>query len=307
MNQKRDLNRISMMLVVFNIVMGLTTVIVSVVMEGAGLTMEHMGRDGSLFYEFGPVSGYLAGLLAGILVIVIFSKKVLFLHSVDVQNKHMGILDFFTAVMILFGFQMFYSIFSTTVEQILNQCGLSLQSEIDAATGMGMNVSMVLYTVIAGPVAEELVFRGVLLRSFEKYGKVFAIVCSAFLFGAYHGNFLQGMFAFTTGVLFAYIAEEYSIRWSIALHLLNNFTTIALGYAQKLVGEGKLDGAANLLFLVCMIGTVLWLVKNRKAVKQYISGNPMVPGTLWIAATRPAFLVFIGYEVLLACAGVRRI
>ena len=53
-----------------------------------------------------------------------------------------------------------------------------------------------------------------------------------------HGNFPQGLFAVAAGVVFGYIASEYSIRWSIALHILNNVIfSEALGKLAKLLPE----------------------------------------------------------------------
>ena len=72
-------------------------------------------------------------------------------------------------------------------------------------------VSLALYTAVAAPVTEELLFRGAVLRSLQPYGKRFAIFCSALLFGLVHQNLTQTPFAFGFGLLAGYVAVEYSI------------------------------------------------------------------------------------------------
>lgn len=64
--------------------------------------------------------------------------------------------------------------------------------------------------------------RGFLMRRFEKYGKGFAVIVSAVLFGVMHGNPLQIVMN-AVGLILGYIAIEYSIKWSIILHIANNF------------------------------------------------------------------------------------
>lgn len=49
-----------------------------------------------------------------------------------------------------------------------------------------LQVTLVAAAVVLGPVTEELMYRGVLLRSLESRGKVFAIVVSSAVFAAVH-------------------------------------------------------------------------------------------------------------------------
>ena len=80
----------------------------------------------------------------------------------------------------------------------------------------------ILYVAVVAPVVEELLFRGAVLRSFQPFGKRFAIVFSALLFGLFHGNLIQIPFAFLTGLVLGYTAVEYSIVWAMLLHFINN-------------------------------------------------------------------------------------
>ena len=101
--------------------------------------------------------------------------------------------------------------------------GTTLQSPTsDNISEASTNIWMWLYVGLAAPVAEELVFRGVLMRGLKPLGRNFAIVTSALMFGLFHDDVVQGLFAFGCGLLFGFVAMEYSLVWSIVLHVFNN-------------------------------------------------------------------------------------
>lgn len=57
---------------------------------------------------------------------------------------------------------------------------------IAAADTVFLQVTLVVAAVVLGPVTEELMYRGVLLRALESRGKVFALVLSAVIFAVVH-------------------------------------------------------------------------------------------------------------------------
>jgi len=80
----------------------------------------------------------------------------------------------------------------------------------------------IVYIVLVGPFIEELIFRGAILRRLAPYGVNFAIVTQALLFGLYHLNLYQGVFAFAVGLILGYVAVHFSLKWALLLHMLNN-------------------------------------------------------------------------------------
>lgn len=78
--------------------------------------------------------------------------------------------------------------------------------------------------VIAAPILEELLFRGVILDGLLKnYEPWKAIGFSAFLFALVHGNLAQGIGAFVIGLLIGWIYwKTQSIIPGIIVHFLNN-------------------------------------------------------------------------------------
>lgn len=88
-----------------------------------------------------------------------------------------------------------------------------------------VTVGLFLYAVLLGPVSEELIFRGVTMRQFEKCLPFWAAnLMQALLFGVFHMNMLQGVYAFCLGILLGYVCKKGgSIYHAILLHMLFNF------------------------------------------------------------------------------------
>ncbi len=87
-------------------------------------------------------------------------------------------------------------------------------------------VSAVWVTVSVGAIAEELLFRGLLLSSLKEKNQHAAVWGSTILFGAYHllsGDFLGAFCALCFGFALAvYVARFSSVLPCIAAHLLTN-------------------------------------------------------------------------------------
>ncbi len=88
-----------------------------------------------------------------------------------------------------------------------------------------ITVGLFLYSVLLGPVSEELIFRGVTMRQLEKCLPFWAAnLIQALLFGIFHMNMLQGVYAFCLGAVLGYLCKKGgSIYHSILLHIFYNF------------------------------------------------------------------------------------
>lgn len=81
-----------------------------------------------------------------------------------------------------------------------------------------------LVIVIFAPIAEELLFRKLLIDRTIKYGQGISILTSALFFGLFHGNLNQFVYAFTIGAVFAYVySKTGKIHYTILMHMLINF------------------------------------------------------------------------------------
>ena len=165
---------------------------------------------------------YLFAVPVGLLIFWLYRKKQLF--STDLRHKKRAMTPkaFLILTSLLLLAQTFFNLFSQFFEYFLNIFGLSIMSSVEAASADSTTWTMFLYSAIVGPISEELIFRVAGLRTFEKYGKVFAISFSSLLFGIFHGNLPQIIFATFVGFIFSYVTLEYSVFWAIGLHIFNN-------------------------------------------------------------------------------------
>lgn len=83
---------------------------------------------------------------------------------------------------------------------------------------------MMAYSVIVAPICEELIFRGVTMQYAKKAMPFWvANLFQALLFGIYHMNVIQGVYAFVIGVMLGYICEKGgSLYLSILFHMIFN-------------------------------------------------------------------------------------
>ncbi|MFR4352825.1 MAG: type II CAAX prenyl endopeptidase Rce1 family protein [Roseburia sp.] len=88
-----------------------------------------------------------------------------------------------------------------------------------------ISIAMLVYSVLLAPFCEELAFRGITMRQAQKCLPFWAAnLMQAALFGAFHMNMIQGVYAFFLGLILGYVAQKSnSIHSAIVLHLLFNF------------------------------------------------------------------------------------
>jgi membrane protease YdiL (CAAX protease family) len=81
-----------------------------------------------------------------------------------------------------------------------------------------------LYASIVAPIAEELIFRKLLLDKLRRYGDLPAILMTGLAFGLFHMNLAQFFYAAALGFIFAYVTiRTNTVRYSILLHCMINF------------------------------------------------------------------------------------
>ncbi|EKY26182.1 CPBP family intramembrane glutamic endopeptidase [Clostridium celatum] len=103
----------------------------------------------------------------------------------------------------------------------------NFNSIINILTIRGLPETILIIGIIT-PIAEELLFRGLvyntLLKSFPILPTIFI---QAFLFGICHGNIIQCIYTTFLGIVFGYlIYKTKSLYSSIIAHISNNLTAI---------------------------------------------------------------------------------
>ena len=107
----------------------------------------------------------------------------------------------------------------------------------DVRTEPPQGVPGTLRSLLVLPLAEELVFRGALLRLLRPLGEHPANLCQAVLFAALHGTLTEKCYALGMGLIFGWAAEQTdSPAPGVVLHILNNGLVLARALAERGMG-----------------------------------------------------------------------
>jgi membrane protease YdiL (CAAX protease family) len=113
--------------------------------------------------------------------------------------------------------------------------------------------------VIAAPILEEVVFRGVLLEGMlKRYSPIKAIFWSAFIFGLVHLNPWQFIGALAIGMFIGWVYWKTGSLWPcILMHFANNLVGFIMMYYTKNITEITFGNISNNIVLLCIyIGCV---------------------------------------------------
>lgn len=245
------------------------------------------------------------GITAGVLLLFLYARKRLPLKTAFQKEQAMTGKKFLLIFCTFMSGQLIFSLLGNLLEAALNLCGLTAMGQLEAASAQSTTLSMLLYSGLFAPVAEELIYRGFVLRSLERYGRTFAIAASAALFGIMHGNLFQMLFAFLVGLVLGYTALTYSIRWSILLHIINNlifgeFLSWLLSPLSAAVQDYIYRGI-NILFFAT---AAFWLLKRRDRIVQYLQKHRSDKKCWLHTFTAAAMLLFVVYHLWLAVSGI---
>lgn len=258
LEHKNVLKKISSNIGLSLVVVTLVSFVLTFIIEGilmAVSVMNHTGggsfnisilTDSTILWAIQLVVMVIAD-LAGILLFWKLSKlrvKSFFARPVDgVENTIKGTVVFYGVmivgmVLVNIILQMFYALF--------NYYPLSPDFNVSASEPVAL-VFYLLATCVAAPILEEILFRGFVLRSLQKFGNVFAILISGILFGLFHGNLEQTIPTALGGIVLAYIAvKSNSIVPCVVAHFFNN----ALSSAFMIFSQYYPEQTANLVILL---------------------------------------------------------
>lgn len=150
-------------------------------------------------------------------------------------------------------------------------------AEILYAPGL---VEQILYVGILVPILEEIVFRRFVFRFIRKrlsFG--WAMIVSSVVFGAYHGNLVQFVYAGLCGLLLAYVYEIYdSLKAPIIAHISMNITACLLtqfGVFEWIMKNVLREVSITLLcvFVFVIFLLVIQKMDVTKVLKKYCKDN----------------------------------
>lgn len=138
----------------------------------------------------------------------------------------------------------------------------------------GSAVELLLTVVIAAPLLEELLFRGIVLRSLQKVLPVWiSILLSAIMFGAYHMNLVQAVYAAFMGIIAGIIYHKTNrLKYPIIVHAANNFIGAMQSFIPSKAGSLMVD-MFSLIMIIPMCYIIYHLLKNNTAKQGYMIKN----------------------------------
>lgn len=134
------------------------------------------------------------------------------------------------------GCQFFSSGIMSMLQQYLKESFTDYAKQVQELTS-GNDIVVLLLMLVIAPVTEELVFRGVILhKTGREIPFLGANILQALLFGIYHWNIIQGVYAAVIGFLFGVVYRKYrTILAPILLHMIIN----ASSFLILILPEGK--------------------------------------------------------------------
>lgn len=128
-------------------------------------------------------------------------------------------------------------------------------------------------TVILPPLVEETIFRGLILQYLKRAGACFIVanLIQAVLFGAFHMNLVQGIYAGALGFILGYLAWRYeSLAAPVVMHaLFNLFGTVLVDLENQFLP----DFVLGLLVLVSVPLLAIVLVMMHYGIGEKKKGN----------------------------------
>ena len=235
--------------------------------------------------------GYVAAVLVSFAILSAWKGRDYWKQQVFVKSGTMKFRTFGCFLLLCMGAQMANTVWITVLELVMNLFGGSVMPILESVSGDSDTFSMFLYASILAPIWEELLFRGCVLRSLRPYGKRFAIFGSAVLFGLFHGNLLQAPYALLMGLALGYVTVEYSIRWSILLHMFNNLVLADLLTRLTASWSDMAYGTLNaILFGGGAVLSVCILCVKRREIRAYRKGEWMDRRCVKCLFTSPGIL-----------------
>ncbi len=125
------------------------------------------------------------------------------------------------------------------------------------------------------PVVEELIFRGLMYRRMREYLNISTatVICSL-IFGFYHGNLVQGIYAFCLSLLMIYVYERFHTMLApILFHVAANLLSVIVSET------GILDGVYRSAspFWLTTLAACLVLIGTVYLIERMVHSEEILP------------------------------
>ena len=213
--EKKHFSRLGLGFALFTVISTLAALLISVIVSNINAQF----YESTLFINLlSPVALYVFAL--PVLLIVV--------SGLDAKRPHkrkLGFGKWLLFLIVAFGFMYIGAMIGNGVmDKISEIVGFDYSNSLESIIDEENIWITAIFTVIVAPIAEELIFRKLIIDRTNKYGGVVCIVLSALMFGLMHGNFYQFFYCFGIGLILGYIYYSTGkILPCILLHATINF------------------------------------------------------------------------------------
>lgn len=217
---------------------------------------------------------YLGEILVYIVLIFIFFPiyKLMLKHDKDEMKTETNGKDSILSIMAGIGVSGVSFIWIMLAEKMpAFQRSLDAMNAGNQNIGGGSLLGGILIAVIAGPLIEEILFRGIVFRSIRKISPAWlTILLSSVLFGAYHMNPVQIVYASFMGAVAGIIYEKKNnLIFPLLVHVANNFMATIQSFAPS--GTGEIISIFSLIMILPLGGILYYFLQNKYRNKEVMS------------------------------------
>lgn len=217
--------------------------------------------------------------------------------------------DFFLCLLASMGLGYFFNFIGTGINWAIAEFTGKSYLDMNPVTEMmyDMSPSMILYSCILGPLSEEVIFRGVLLKRARLYGDLTAVIFTALTFGLMHGNLVQFLYASVIGLIFGYVAVKTNgIRYTVILHIIVNSYSMIIALAEERIYQmdpyfltSFFTAAVVVLMIFMVIGGFITVIKCGPIWYRKLAANNGEPSPNKKYVYRnPGFYTYLGLCLL---------
>ena len=177
----------------------------------------------------------------------------------------------------------------------------STQSALEELITVDTIIMQGIFLVICAPVLEEYVFRKLIIDHTRALGEKQAVIISALMFGLFHGNLQQFLYASVFGLTLGYVyLKTGKLRYTIAMHMLFNFNgSIVSGAVSRMENTNVLIPALYSYFIIGLIilGIILLLFSRKKITFKTPERKSSLKA-VWINSGMLCFTLIMGLSIL---------
>ena len=201
------------------------------------------------------------------------------------------------------------SVSSLLSNLILRNVGIE-PNAVSAPSGIFATVIFLLVHAIFAPIFEEILFRGLILERLRRYGDLFAIISSAFLFSIMHSSIDSYLPAFLSGLILSLSAVYTgSILVPMIAHFFNNLLSCIMIIITPSLSSSSADfiyiAILSTAAVLSIISAVILQKRGSDAFRLKFNEKILTGGRKTsILLTSFTVLIFIIYSISLAISAI---